>query len=253
MRPPIPITRDRPMAAPPDPPVGVGATQVSGAEVIDTLVLLYVALAVGEDEMRVDADGARGGFEPRQKSRPEPTRYVVDSPARVHEIEPPLRQISRGVGMYPMHLDAGAPRQAPGFTQTRDGNRHGRHLTAAAREENAVPPLAAPDLEHSRPWREQRAQHAGERRRGGPQDVVVWSPGEFQSPWAPGRHGIAQPALAMARPCRSTSSSISLAGSTGARLRIRLTAAFSSPSALGSSGSPPRLRPTAARTIPSFR
>src|SRR5262249_60394458 len=109
MRPPVPLPRDRPVAAPPDPPVGVGATQLTGAEVIDTLVLLHVDLAVGEDEMRVDADGARGGLEPRQKSRPEPTRHVVDRPARVHEIEPPLGQISRGARMYPMPLHAPAP------------------------------------------------------------------------------------------------------------------------------------------------
>src|SRR5262249_5669905 len=120
MRSPVLITRDRPVAAPPDPPVRVGGTELTGAEVIDALVPLHVDLAVREDEMGVDADGTRGGFDPRQKSGPEPTRHVVDSAARVHEIEPPLGQISRGVSMHQVHLDARVPSPASRLSPARD-------------------------------------------------------------------------------------------------------------------------------------
>src|SRR5213594_4444822 len=128
---------------------------------------------------------------------------------------------------------------------------HGGHVTPAAGEKDAVAPFPAAELEHPGAGHEQRTQHPRERGRSRTQDVFVRPPRIFERPRAPRRHVSRQRALATTS--RSTASSTSVAGSTARRLRIKFTAAFSSPSTLGSSGSPPRLRPTTAWTIPSLR
>ena len=140
----------------------------------------------------------------------------------------------------------------PRIAETGSRDIHGRHVAPAAGEEDAVASFSAAELEHPGAGREQRAQHPRERGGSRTQDVFVRPPSILERPRAPRRHVSRQRVLA-ARPPRSTASSASFAGSTGVRLRINFTAAFSSPSTLGSSGSPPRLSPTAARTIPPSR
>src|SRR2546428_13572815 len=87
MRTAVPITRDRSVAVPPDPPVSVDATQLTGGEVVDALVLLDIDCPIGENEMRGNADRTPGGLHPPQEAGPQPTRYGVDRPARGHENE----------------------------------------------------------------------------------------------------------------------------------------------------------------------
>src|SRR2546428_5757936 len=144
MRTAVPITRDRSVAVPPDPPVSVDATQLTGGEVVDALVLLDIDCPIGEDEMRVNADRTRGGLHPSQESGPQPTRYVVDRPARVHEIELVFGQISRRVAMHPAHLDAGAPREALGLAEAGGRDIHGGHLTPPTGGKDAGAPLPPP-------------------------------------------------------------------------------------------------------------
>src|SRR5882724_7860291 len=253
MRTAVPIAGDRPVAVPPDLPVGVDPSQLPGTEVVDALVLLHVDRVIREDEVGVHAGWTRGGLQPSQKSGPQSTRHVVDGPAGVHEVERPLGQESRRVAVYPPHLDAGHPREALGLAEAGSRNIHGSHIASAAGEEDAVASFPAAELEHPGAGREQRAQPPCERGGSRTQDVFVRPPSVFERPRAPRRHVNRQRAPATTRPCRSTASSASFAGSTAVRLRISFTAAFSSPSTLGSSGSPPRLRPTAARTIPPAR
>src|SRR2546425_11423153 len=80
MRTAVPITRDRSVAVPPDPPVSVDATQLTGGEEVDALVLPDIDWPIGGDEMRVNADRTRGGPPPPPGAGPPPPRDGTGRP-----------------------------------------------------------------------------------------------------------------------------------------------------------------------------
>ena len=156
--------------------------ELLGGEVVDDLGVLDVDVSTGEDDVRVVPPGARERLEPLEEVGAPPTRHVVNGPARVDEIERARDRAARDVGMDPLDLDAPFPRQPFGLAEPHARDVHSGHREAAAREEDAIAPFPAAELEHPRAGREEPADLDRERRRLRPPDVLVGRPGVLPSP-----------------------------------------------------------------------